>query len=101
MATESHPLLGCTSGVLTASNGMQLALPLFDTQATPLDAALDAAAQGIPVLPLHTVVYGRCSCGVSDCRSPGKHPRTLHGLNEATTEATQINKWWAAWPDSN
>lgn len=31
----------------------------------------------------------------------GKHPRTLHGFEAATTDEDQIRRWWGMWPDSN
>ena len=67
-----------------------------------LTAALDYAARGWLVLPLHSIrADGCCTCGKSDCTSPGKHPRTLHGLKNATTEVEQVHRWWAQWPDAN
>lgn len=67
-----------------------------------LETALAYAADGIPVLPLHTPAGdGHCSCGRRDCESSGKHPRTLHGLKDATTDTPTIRKWWKWWPDAN
>jgi hypothetical protein len=68
---------------------------------TLLQAALEYAAQGWAVLPLHTPVNNGCSCGKHECKEIGKHPRTRHGVNDATTNATTIKKWWAQWPDAN
>jgi Bifunctional DNA primase/polymerase, N-terminal len=60
------------------------------------------AALGWPVLPLHTPDHeGRCSCGRAGCSKPGKHPRTRHGLRDASTDPTRIRAWWAAWPEAN
>ena len=65
-------------------------------------AALRYAAVGWPVLPLHTPGHDRrCSCGRGDCPKPGKHPRTRHGLCDASTNAARIRAWWAAWPEAN
>jgi hypothetical protein len=65
-------------------------------------AALRYAALGWPVLPLHTPRHdGRCSCGRGECPHPGKHPRSRHGLCDASTNAARIRAWWAAWPDAN
>jgi predicted transcriptional regulator len=36
-----------------------------------------------------------------DCGSPGKHPRTEHGLSDASLDLGQINQWWHDWPDAN
>jgi Bifunctional DNA primase/polymerase, N-terminal len=65
-----------------------------------LETALIYAADGLPVFPLFNPVDGRCSCRRSDC-APAKHPRTLHGLDDATTDATLIREWWRRWPTSN
>jgi len=68
---------------------------------THLNAALKYARRGWPVFPTHTAKNGVCSCG-DPCTvdSPGKHPRTLHGQNEATTDEAQIREWWTRWPDA-
>lgn len=51
-----------------------------------------------------------CSCGRSDCRvrcsgkpckSIGKHPRTPHGLKDATIDEQQIREWGERWPVAN
>lgn len=65
------------------------------------EAALDYAARGWHVFPLHTIHDGRCSCGNPNCDSPAKHPRTAHGLKDATADAARIRAWWACWPDAN
>lgn len=64
-------------------------------------AALEYARRGWPVLPLHSVVEGRCSCGKPGCGSPGKHPRTRHGMKDASINDVQIESWWKRWPDAN
>lgn len=66
-----------------------------------LSWALAYAKRGWPVLPLHTVVSGGCSCRDVDCNSVGKHPRTAHGKDDATTNQDQIRQWWERWPDAN
>ena len=58
------------------------------------------AERGWPVLPLHSIKNGSCTCGKS-CRSPGKHPHTRNGLKDATTDPAKINRWWTQWPDAN
>jgi putative DNA primase/helicase len=42
-----------------------------------------------------------CSCGNPDCENIGKHPRTSHGLNDATTSERTITTWWTRWPQAN
>jgi hypothetical protein len=71
-----------------------------------LHAALGYAARGIPVLPVHcpTLRPGRevaCSCGDPACGSIGKHPITVHGLNDASTNREQIQWWWRRFPKAN
>lgn len=63
--------------------------------------ALRYAASGLPVLPLHTMRGGRCTCRRSDCHSPAKHPLTEHGKDSASTDAVQIAAWWRRWPWAN
>jgi hypothetical protein len=69
---------------------------------TTVDGALwYASALGWPVVPVHSVMNGRCSCGNADCRSEGKHPRTAHGKDDATTDLTVIRNWFDRWPTAN
>jgi hypothetical protein len=72
-----------------------------------LEAALRYAERGWRVLPLHSVAHlgkrshGMCSCHRRDCKSVAKHPRTLHGVKDATVKPCQIRKWWDMWPNAN
>lgn len=67
-----------------------------------LPAALDLAASGVPVFPLHTAASREgCSCGRADCHSPGKHPRVSRGVHPASTNPDKIRTWWRTWPDAN
>src|SRR4051794_7912570 len=66
-----------------------------------LNAALDYAARGWPVLPLwEPRGVGVCACGAG-CQRVGKHPRTAHGVGDATTDPEQIRAWWQEWPTTN
>lgn len=69
----------------------------------PLDYALKYAARGWRVFPVYEcrATGTQCSCGNRRCDSPGKHPRTEHGLTDATTDAAQIRAWWRQWPNAN
>lgn len=65
-------------------------------------AALDYAALGWPVLPVFGVdAHGSCACGRQECAVAGKHPRTTRGLNDATVDKDQIDRWWSLWPGAN
>ena len=75
-----------------------------------LSAALDYAARGCPVLPLHhPMSFGpregparaTRSCRGDDCRSQGTHPRTLNGLKDASTDPAIVAAWWQRWPRAN
>jgi len=74
-----------------------------DTQTTNevLEAALCYAGRGWPVLPVHSVREGRCTCGNAECDSPAKHPHTPHGVKDVTTDEAVIRRWWVRWPDAN
>jgi Protein of unknown function (DUF3631)/Bifunctional DNA primase/polymerase, N-terminal len=69
--------------------------------ASNLHWALYYASRGWPVLPLYSVEGGRCTFGDVNCRSPGKHPRTPHGVKDASTSSWQIQRWWKFWPSAN
>src|SRR5262249_45555766 len=66
-----------------------------------LEAALDYAARGWLVVPLHDVAAGHCSCRNTECGTPGKHPRTKHGLKDGTVDAGMIRRWWKKWLNAN
>ena len=68
---------------------------------TLLEHALSYAAKNWRVLPLHTPLNGGCSCRQPACSHPGKHPRTRHGLSDASTDPATIKQWWQQWPDAN
>ena len=71
-----------------------------------LEAALEYAAFGWPVFPLHWPIDGKCSCDKVACptgKRPrvGKHPLTNHGFKDASTDENQIRRWWDMWPNAN
>jgi len=77
-----------------------------------LDAALQLAALNWFVFPCHTPLTKAgwsCSCEAWRrkhnpdfvCDSPGKHPRTTNGVDDATTDEAQIREWWGRWPHAN
>jgi putative DNA primase/helicase len=60
-----------------------------------------AVAKNMPVFPVHWPIGGACSCGDAECKKVGKHPRTLRGFLDATTNAAQVKMWWTQAPDAN
>src|SRR5579862_6094367 len=76
-------------------------LPGPQAVAGALVHAQEYAARGWLVVPLHTVVQGKCSCGRAGCSSPGKHPRTSNGSRGGTHERAQLDRWWRRWPEAN
>lgn len=53
--------------------------------------ALHYAERGLLVFPLHAVKDGKCTCAKADCTSPAKHPRTKHGLTQASDDLNFVN----------
>ncbi len=74
---------------------------MFEAQRPLIDVAITYAAHGWPVIPLHTPVNSTCDCIRQECTVPGKHPRTQHGLTEASTDERQIRSWWSKWNNAN
>jgi hypothetical protein len=73
-----------------------------------LEAALGYAARGIPVYPAHwprripDEASLACSCRRGPaCDRPAKHPLLRHGVNDATTDPVQLERWWRRWPQAN
>ena len=59
------------------------------------------ASRDWSVLPLHSADKNGCTCGDPNCRSAAKHPRTQHGVKDASRDPDQIRRWWQSWPDAN
>jgi len=66
-----------------------------------VDHAVSYAEKGWHVLPLHSVINGKCTCGKPSCTSAGKHPQTLNGLKAASVDIDTINTWYKHWPKAN
>ena len=68
-----------------------------------IEAALQYAAAGIPVFPLHWIKNdGTCSCRAgANCQAKGKHPRIVNWCEEATTDEAKIKGWWQKAPNAN
>ena len=64
--------------------------------------ALAYARRGWAVFPCHSVdERGRCTCRDTQCDSPGKHPRTAHGVKDATSDPTIVRMMFGTWPGAN
>lgn len=67
-----------------------------------LDHAVEYAAQGYKILPLHFPTFKqKCSCGKKSCSSIGKHPITKNGLKDASSDPLKIHEWWNNFPTAN
>ena len=66
-----------------------------DFQSKVLECALYYRTRGWKVLPLHTILSGRCTCGKPNCSSPGKHPATVNGVKDATLDEEVITRWFS------
>lgn len=77
----------------------------MNTSTSTLDAALDAAALGIPVFPVWGIDDdGQCDCPTDSCTSAGKHPighLASHGHKDATLDPAVITQWWSSFPTAN
>jgi len=72
------------------------------TTFSTMDWAKHYASQGWRIVPLYEIGSdGKCACGrpegSKNC-TPGKHPRTRNGKDDATDDLTQVTEWWTAWP---
>ena len=75
---------------------------LNTSESSTFEAALAYVELGLRVLPVHSIgPYRRCTCGDKRCRSKGKHPRTLNGVHDATSDEQTVRAWWSTWPDAN
>lgn len=69
---------------------------------TVLETVREYAALGWHVVPLHRPnSHSGCSCGREECEAVGKHPRISKWQEKATTDETQLEAWFARWPESN
>ena len=62
------------------------------------------AKKGWKILPVHGISRdGRCTCGKShsEPKEIGKHPAISSWNSEATSDAGQLDTWWAENPDYN
>ena len=67
-----------------------------------LASALELADLGMGIIPLWWPDGGICACPKgAECSSPAKHPLTMNGLKDATTDVDTIKAYWQRWPQAN
>jgi len=67
-----------------------------------IEAALAYAVHGWHVFPLHSIgANGRCTCRDPKCESQGKHPRTLHGFKDASSDPNRVQFAFEAYDNPN
>src|SRR5206468_9742277 len=66
-----------------------------------LTMPLAYAGRGWLVFPVHSIRGGWCTCGRASCDNVAKHPRTEHGVLNASVDAQTIRVWWSRWPGAN
>lgn len=73
-----------------------------DVDTSELDLLLSYISRGWAVLPIHTIERGECTCGRRNkCTAPGKHPRTLRGVKDASNDPMVIKAWHRDFPRTN
>ena len=53
------------------------------------------------IYPVHSIEKGKCSCGKSSCKHPGKHPVLNNWLDIASHNEQDIRKMWRGNPNYN
>ena len=56
---------------------------------------------GLNVLLVHGIMDGKCTCGLENCSTPGKHPVHSNGVYGATTDIDWLEDQYRAFPHSN
>jgi putative DNA primase/helicase len=67
-----------------------------DDPPTGLGVALLYASGGLPIVPLHGLSNGCCTCGNRHCERPGRHPRA--DIAGASLDPEKIKRMWKKWP---
>ncbi len=96
----AEPVTGCLGAAACQSAGDAPAPPLPPC----LAAAIEYAARGWPVLPVHSLRGDICTCGSPGCEHRGKHPigyLAPHGHKSATIDPVIIQAWWRQAPWAN
>jgi Bifunctional DNA primase/polymerase, N-terminal len=67
-----------------------------------LSAALSLAGSRLLSFPLFSACDGCCRCGDPDCGSPAKHPLTVNGAHDASSDPVVLRHWFEErWPWAN
>jgi hypothetical protein len=102
MVSQRNPLHDVDRGhVMTTNQTSHISLD--DDINVILDAALKSAGLGLPIMIIHGIVNGKCTCGNSHEgteNSIGKHPWGCIP-KEATTDTETIKKWFDQRPGCN
>lgn len=79
-------------------NGINVTL---GPESSKLEHALAYARAGLRVFPVHGIIFTeagpQCTCGLMsgpDHKNAGKHPATVRGHNDASTDEIQIMAWF-------
>ena len=67
------------------------------------DEALKRRKEGRSVIPVHGIVDRECTCGRSNCESPGKHPilPSWKEFQNRLPTVNQIEGWFNQYPNAN
>ena len=98
MAVPSPHDLGRPNGTIGVRDGESPA-PL--TAPLVLSARCYAKKLRWHVLPLYGITADHCACRDGGKCNPGKHPRTRHGLKDASLDQTWLQERWKEAPNSN
>lgn len=73
------------------------------TETEAAAAARTYASAGLEVFPVWwpADTATGCACTNPKCESQAKHPLTVHGVKDATTDPDLIGRWWTRWPNAN
>jgi hypothetical protein len=59
------------------------------------------AVEGLPTFAMHWAENGSCSCGLTDCPSPGLHPFGWNGSGLRTGDITTMMRSWSRYPQAH
>jgi ParB-like chromosome segregation protein Spo0J len=68
------------------------------TDSARLSMAMLCSTALVPIVPLHGLKGGHCTCPNKNCKQPGDHPRTPNGIDDATTDPGKLREYWTKSP---